>query len=112
MCAAQWFATIHPMATQIDSGRGQMFSSLASLSVRHPRRVAAVAVILFVAGGVFGGPAAGLLNARNAFQDPGSDAAIAERSIERRIAPPRLPRKPGLAGGGGSLTGGNGASVI
>jgi uncharacterized membrane protein YdfJ with MMPL/SSD domain len=60
-----------------------MFSSLASLSVRHPRRVAVVALILFVVGGVFGGPAAGLLKARNGFQDPGSSSARAQRAIER-----------------------------
>jgi uncharacterized membrane protein YdfJ with MMPL/SSD domain len=59
-----------------------MFSSLARLSVRHPRRVAVVALVLFVAGGVFGGPAAGLLKARNGFQDPGSASARAQRTIE------------------------------
>jgi uncharacterized membrane protein YdfJ with MMPL/SSD domain len=60
-----------------------MFSSLASLSVRHPRRAAVVALILFVVGAVFGGPAAGLLKARNGFQDPGSESARAQRAIER-----------------------------
>ena len=60
-----------------------MFSSLASLSVRHPRRLALVALVLFIVAGVLGGPTAGLLKARNSFQDPGSQSARAQRALER-----------------------------
>ncbi|MGO9975072.1 MAG: MMPL family transporter [Solirubrobacteraceae bacterium] len=38
---------------------------------------------MFIVAGVFGGPTVGLLNARNGFQDPGSQSARAESAIER-----------------------------
>jgi uncharacterized membrane protein YdfJ with MMPL/SSD domain len=69
---------------------GSMFRSLANLSLRRPRRVAVVALILFMVAGVLGGPAAGLLKARNSFQDPSSPSAQALRTIERATG-----REPG-----------------
>ena len=60
-----------------------MFSSLADLAVRRPQRVAVAALVFFVIAGVLGGPTAGLLNARNSFQDPASQSARAESLIKR-----------------------------
>ena len=47
-----------------------MLGALANLAIRHPRRMALLALAAFVVAGVFGGTAIGLLNARNAFSDP------------------------------------------
>jgi RND superfamily putative drug exporter len=41
------------------------------------------ALAVFIVAGVFGGPAAGLFKAENAFQDPHSDSARAEQSLKR-----------------------------
>jgi uncharacterized membrane protein YdfJ with MMPL/SSD domain len=41
------------------------------------------ALVAFVLAGAFGGPAAGMFKAQNAFQDPHSDSARAERSLKR-----------------------------
>ncbi|MHB8691132.1 MAG: MMPL family transporter [Solirubrobacteraceae bacterium] len=60
-----------------------MLSSLAKLAVRRPRRVAALSVVLFLAFGVIGGPAAGMLKARNGFQDPNSPSARQLSAVER-----------------------------
>ncbi|MGA2927243.1 MAG: MMPL family transporter [Solirubrobacteraceae bacterium] len=60
-----------------------MFSSLANLALRHPRRVGVIALIFLVVAGVLGGPAAGLLNARNSFQDSSSQSARAESLIQK-----------------------------
>lgn len=60
-----------------------MLTRYAAVSVRHPRRIALLAVVFFFVAGVFGGPAAGLLKARNGFEDPSSQAAAARKQIER-----------------------------
>ena len=60
-----------------------MLSSLASVAYRHPRRMALGALLAFGLAGAFGGPAAGLFKAQNAFQDPRSDSARAEALVKR-----------------------------
>jgi RND superfamily putative drug exporter len=60
-----------------------MLSRLADLAVAHPRRMALLALLAVIVAGVFGGPAAGLLKASNAFRDPNSDSARAETIVER-----------------------------
>jgi uncharacterized membrane protein YdfJ with MMPL/SSD domain len=60
-----------------------MFSLLANLALRSPRRVAAVSVVFFIIAGVIGGPAAGMLNARNSFEAPSSQSSLQMRTIER-----------------------------
>ena len=59
-----------------------MFSSLANLSLRRPRQIAASALVFLLVAGVVGGPAAGMLNARNSFQDPSSEAARSQALIQ------------------------------
>jgi uncharacterized membrane protein YdfJ with MMPL/SSD domain len=56
---------------------------LANLAARHPRRMALLTLVFFVAAGLYGGPAAGLLNARNGFADPASQSAREQQAIER-----------------------------
>jgi RND superfamily putative drug exporter len=65
-------------------GRGvrPVLTSLTNIALRHPRRIAALTVVFFIAAGVFGGPTAGLLKARNAFQDPSSPSAQEQKAIE------------------------------
>jgi uncharacterized membrane protein YdfJ with MMPL/SSD domain len=60
-----------------------MLSALADLASRHPRRMALTSLVVFVVAGVLGGPAAGLFKAQNAFQDPNSGSARAERLLKR-----------------------------
>jgi uncharacterized membrane protein YdfJ with MMPL/SSD domain len=60
-----------------------VLSSLAGVAYRHPRRMALGALLAFALAGAFGGPAAGLFKAQNAFQDPHSDSARAERLLKR-----------------------------
>ncbi len=60
-----------------------MLVALANLAIRHPRRMALLALAAFVVAGVFGGTAIGLLNARNAFSDPSSASARAEAAVQR-----------------------------
>jgi len=60
-----------------------LLTRYAATSVRHPRRIALLAVIFFLVAGVIGGPAARLLKARNGFEDPSSQAAAARKQIER-----------------------------
>jgi RND superfamily putative drug exporter len=59
-----------------------MLSALARLASRRPKRLLAFAIAVFVVAGVFGGPAAGLLNARNPFNNPASPSARAEAMVE------------------------------
>ena len=59
-----------------------MFGKLANLALRHPRRVALVSLVLLIAAGIFGGPAAGMLKARNSFVDPSSPSAREQQVIE------------------------------
>jgi uncharacterized membrane protein YdfJ with MMPL/SSD domain len=60
-----------------------MFSSLAKLALRSPRRVAAVSVVFFIFAGVIGAPAVGMLNARSSFEAPSSQSSLQMRTIER-----------------------------
>ena len=58
-----------------------MFTSLTNLALRHPRRVAVLALVFFIAAGVYGGPAAGVLKARNGFVAPSSPSAREQQAI-------------------------------
>lgn len=60
-----------------------MFTWLSDLALSHPRRMAVVTLVFFIAAGVYGGPAAGLLNARNSFVAPSSPSAREQQVIER-----------------------------
>jgi uncharacterized membrane protein YdfJ with MMPL/SSD domain len=60
-----------------------MFTSLARLAVARPRRVAALGLAFLLLAGVIGGPAAGKLDAPNAFLAPGSPSYAANQTIER-----------------------------
>jgi uncharacterized membrane protein YdfJ with MMPL/SSD domain len=60
-----------------------VFASLTNLALRHPRRTAALTLVFFIAAGVYGGPAASLLNARNGFVAPSSPSAREQQAIER-----------------------------
>jgi len=60
-----------------------MLGAVASMAIRHPRRMAVYALAVFVVAGVFGGPALGLLNATNPFSDPSSASFRAEAAIQR-----------------------------
>jgi RND superfamily putative drug exporter len=59
-----------------------MLTTIAHLGLRQPRRTATAALLFVVVAAVVGGPAAGLLKARNGFQDPSSQAARSQRLIE------------------------------
>jgi trehalose monomycolate/heme transporter len=73
---------VHLRRSVIFGKLGSMFSSLADVALRRPRSIAAAALLFLVIAGVVGGPTAGLLKARNGFQDPSSPAAQAESWIE------------------------------
>jgi len=60
-----------------------VLTSLTNLALRHPRRIAVAALVFFIAAGVYGGPAAGLLNARNSFVAPSSPSAREQQAIRR-----------------------------
>jgi RND superfamily putative drug exporter len=66
-------------------GRGSrpVFNSLTNIALAHPRRIAALTLVFFIVAGIYGGPAAGLLKARNSFQDPSSPSAQEQRVIEQ-----------------------------
>jgi uncharacterized membrane protein YdfJ with MMPL/SSD domain len=60
-----------------------MLGALANAAIRHPRRMALIALAVFVLTGVFGATAISLLNARNPFSDPSSPSSRAEALIQR-----------------------------
>ncbi len=60
-----------------------MLSRLADLAVNHPRRMALLALLAVIIAGVLGGPAAGMLKAKNPFSDPKSGSARAQIAVER-----------------------------
>jgi RND superfamily putative drug exporter len=60
-----------------------MLGALANLVIRHPRRMALLALVAFVVAGVYGATAIGLLNARNPFSAPNSASARAEAAVQR-----------------------------
>ena len=47
-----------------------MLEALSRTASRYPKRMGLLAILVFVLAGVFGAPAAGMLNARNPFSDP------------------------------------------
>ena len=59
-----------------------MLGALANAAIRHPRRMAVIALAVFALAGVFGATAINLLNARNPFSDPGSASARAEALVQ------------------------------
>jgi uncharacterized membrane protein YdfJ with MMPL/SSD domain len=64
-------------------GTDAVLSGLADVAVAHPRRMALLALLAVIVAGVFGGPAAGMLNAPNAFRDPKSESTLAAVAVER-----------------------------
>jgi len=60
-----------------------MYASVARLASRRPRQIAAAALVLLIAFGVFGGPATNLLNVNNGFEDPSSPSALEQTTIQR-----------------------------
>jgi RND superfamily putative drug exporter len=60
-----------------------MLNRLAGIGIRTPRRTLAAAGVVLVVAGVLGAPVPGLLNARNDFEDPGSQSARGRTQIER-----------------------------
>jgi RND superfamily putative drug exporter len=62
-----------------------MFSSIASLTSAHPKRVLLVAAVFAVMAAALGGPVFGLLDAEGGFTDEKSDSARAEALVERAV---------------------------
>src|SRR5919197_720153 len=70
-----------------------MLRSLADLTVSRPRRMALVALGVFLVAAFLGAPAPGKLDAQRAFDDPGSASAQAREQITRatgRAADPEV----------------------
>jgi uncharacterized membrane protein YdfJ with MMPL/SSD domain len=59
-----------------------MLARITSHGTHHPRRTAVLALLFVLLAAVIGGPVASRLNARNAFEDPSSQAARARVQIE------------------------------
>jgi RND superfamily putative drug exporter len=59
-----------------------MLTSLANAAIRRPRRLALAALAFVVIAGVVGGPTAGLLQARDPFQDPSSQSARTKTVVQ------------------------------
>jgi uncharacterized membrane protein YdfJ with MMPL/SSD domain len=59
-----------------------VLTALAGAAARRPKRMLLWAFGAFVIAGLFGGPAAGMLNARNPFSAPQSQSARAERIVQ------------------------------
>jgi RND superfamily putative drug exporter len=60
-----------------------MLARITRHGVHHPRRTALIALLLVLFAAVVAGPTASKLDARNAFEDPSSQAARASTQIER-----------------------------
>jgi len=60
-----------------------MLSKLTDWGVRRPRRTGLLALLLVVVTGGIGGLAPEVLQARNDFEDPGSESATARKQLER-----------------------------
>ena len=82
-----------------------MLTAIARLSLRAPRRMAAAALVAFLALAVVGGPTAGILKDRNSFQDPSKFLAAGGRKAEdivrsshpfQELASQMRTRPPGL----------------
>jgi uncharacterized membrane protein YdfJ with MMPL/SSD domain len=59
-----------------------MLARITNHGVRHPRRTALLALLFVLVAAVVAGPVASKLNARNAFEDPSSQAARASTQLE------------------------------
>ena len=59
-----------------------MPARITNHGTHHPRRTAVLALLFVLLAAVIGGPVASKLNARNAFEDPSSQAAHARTQIE------------------------------
>jgi uncharacterized membrane protein YdfJ with MMPL/SSD domain len=59
-----------------------MFTRLAALAAAAPRRLAGLGLLALIVLAIFGAPAAGQLNAPQAFNDPGSQSTLAQTQIE------------------------------
>lgn len=59
-----------------------MLGALANSAIRHPRRMALIALGVFILAGAFGATTLNLLNARNPFNDPGSASGRAEALVQ------------------------------
>jgi RND superfamily putative drug exporter len=75
--------TSNVSAARASGQRVPTLSALADLAFQHPRRMALLALLTFLLAGALGGPAAGLFKAQDAFQDPHSDSARAEKLLKR-----------------------------
>lgn len=60
-----------------------MLSKLTDWGIRRPRRIGLLALLLLVVTGAAGGLAPEVLQARNDFEDPGSQSADARKQLER-----------------------------
>jgi len=60
-----------------------MLSKLTDWGVRRPRRIGLLALLLVAVTGGIGGLAPEVLEARNDFEDPGSESAAARQQLER-----------------------------
>jgi len=60
-----------------------MFTGLAALAFAAPRRLAGLGLLALIVLAVFGAPALGKLNAPQAFNDPGSQSALAQTQVQR-----------------------------
>jgi uncharacterized membrane protein YdfJ with MMPL/SSD domain len=67
---------------QVQSIGEAMLARITQIGVRRPRRTALLALLLVCVAAVIAGPVASKLNARNAFEDPTSQAARARTQIE------------------------------
>jgi len=81
-----------------------MFAALANMAIRHPVRMALMALAMFIVAVAFGATAPGLLNAQNPFSDPSSASFRAEAQIQRatgkEVSPgvvALVPARPGSA---------------
>jgi uncharacterized membrane protein YdfJ with MMPL/SSD domain len=60
-----------------------MLGAIANTAIRHPRRMALIALAVFILAGAFGATAITLLNAQNPFSDPSSPSSRAEALVQR-----------------------------
>src|SRR5579863_2712291 len=83
MCDRHLRGRIRSYSVQAEGEGCSVLTWLTNLALRHPRRMAVLTLAFFIAAGVYGGAAAGLLKARNSFAAPSSPSAREQRAIER-----------------------------
>ncbi|HEY6380157.1 MAG TPA: MMPL family transporter [Candidatus Dormibacteraeota bacterium] len=86
-------------------------SRLAALSINHPRRTLALLAMLFVVGGVVGGPVAGLLSG-GGFDDPNSESARASQRLQDATGVPADSSMVVLIRAGTDVRGGSGQAYV